>query len=118
MSDKSLIVHPSLELVEQWATESPIQPSDESWAYELFIVTKAVQWSADWELGECCKWLEEALHRQLAERLHAARRPKQSTLKDEASAALGRFFANAHTQASEMTRDFEIIRRAVESLPD
>ena len=118
MTEQHPITHPSLELVQQWATQSPVQFSDESWAYELFIVTKAVQWSADQELGECCQWLEEALHRQLAQRLQYARRPKQSTLKDEASAALGRFFANAHTQASEMTQDFEIIRRAVESLPN
>lgn len=116
MSDRSLIVHPSLELVEQWATESPLQPSDESWAYELFIVTKAVQWSADWELGECCKWLEEALHRQLAERLYAARRPKPPSLKEQALQALDLLKVDASTHG--LGFDSSAIRRALESLPE
>lgn len=65
------------------------------------IATQAARWGAD------------------QERLRAARRrPKLPSLKEQAKEALGRFFANEHTQASQMTRDFEIIRRALESLPD
>jgi hypothetical protein len=39
------------------------------------------------------------------------------TLKQQALEALGRFFSTAHTHASEMTQDFDLLRRAVEQLP-
>lgn len=38
------LVTPPRELVQKWAEESPIQPEDENWAYELFIAHKAAQW--------------------------------------------------------------------------
>jgi hypothetical protein len=44
--------------------------------------------------------------------------PEPPSLKEQALEALGRFFSNTHTQASQMTQDFEIIRRALEALPD
>jgi hypothetical protein len=40
------------------------------------------------------------------------------SLKQEAVQALGRFTANTHTTAREMTADFDTIRRALEALPD
>jgi hypothetical protein len=40
------------------------------------------------------------------------------TLKQQALEALGRFFSTAHTHASEMTQDFDLLRRAVEALPE
>jgi hypothetical protein len=36
------------ELVKQWSLSSPIQHSDESWAYELFIAHQAARWGALW----------------------------------------------------------------------
>lgn len=40
------------------------------------------------------------------------------TPKQQARDALGRFFSTAHTHASEMTQDFDLLRRAVEALPE
>lgn len=40
------------------------------------------------------------------------------SLKQPALQALGRFSANAHTTADEMTADFELLRQAVLQLPD
>jgi len=40
------------------------------------------------------------------------------TPKQQARDALGRFFSNAHTSASQMTEDFDLLRRAVEALPE
>ena len=38
------LVTPPRELIQKWAEESPTQPEDENWAYELFIAHKAAQW--------------------------------------------------------------------------
>ena len=40
------------------------------------------------------------------------------TPKQQARDALGRFSTNAHTHASQMTEDFDLLRRAVEALPE
>jgi len=75
-------ITPPPELVQQWANESPMECSAESWAYELFIAHHAAQWGADQELEACCEWLEkEREHLGWAYRLNpqtirAARRPK------------------------------------------
>ena len=59
--------------------------------------------------------------RSLALVLEARRYLRYAThprpIKEQAHAALGRFLANAHTQASQMTEDFDVIRRALEELP-
>ena len=74
MTDQHPIAHPSLELVQQWATQSPVQFSDESWAYELFIVDKAVRWGADQELEACCEWTRDSDGYDAALALRADRR--------------------------------------------
>ena len=38
---------PPPELVRQWAANSPVQYSNENWAYELFIAHRAARWGAD-----------------------------------------------------------------------
>jgi hypothetical protein len=43
---------------------------------------------------------------------------KPPSLKEQAKQALFRFDANAHTTADEMQDDFDLIRRALEQLPD
>ena len=70
-------ITPPPELVKTWATSSPIQYSDESWAYELFIAHQAARWGADQELESCCEILrgEFNYYHHLAEPLRAARRP-------------------------------------------
>ena len=113
---KHPITHPSIELVSQWANQSPVQPSDESWAYELFIVDKAVRFGADQELEACRLWVsEESIY--AARDLVEARRPKPPSLKEQALQALGHLDKGAEPQM-DTTEAVDTIRRALESLPD
>jgi hypothetical protein len=108
-------ITPPLELVQQWATQSPVQPSDESWAYELFIVDKAVRWSSDQELEACCEWLVKNDWKTVHQHLRAARRPKPLSLKEKALLQLDTL--NADLAMHGMGCDLSQIRRAIESLP-
>ena len=95
-------ITPPPELVEQWATASPIQSNDENWAYELFIAHRAAQWGADQELEACCEWLHWqnlATHPELIPSLRADRRPKPPSLKQRALKGLDIMIANGHLDA-------------------
>ena len=79
-----------------------------------FLITQAAQWGADQELEACCEWLEQQTlcgHRDLIPSLHAARRPKPPSLKEQALEEVGVFEGMG-------TCNIDIIRRALESLPD
>ena len=116
-------ITPPPELVQQWSVSSPIQPSDESWAYELFIAHQAAQWGADQELEACFEWLKvqetqsakwfDIRHDAcaLVSDLRAARRPKTPSLKEQALAEL------AATERCHPA-DYSTIRRALEQLND
>ena len=116
-------ITPPYELVEKWATSSPIQYSDESWAYELFIAHQAARWGADHELEACCEWLlkDPATHdlvgreaRYLDFELRAARRPKPPSLKEQALDSF-EFIGSCHPITGP---DWDNIRRALEALPE
>jgi hypothetical protein len=109
------LITPLPELVAQWSVSSPIQHSDESWAYELFIAHQAAQWGADQELEACCAliddWgLDEA-------DLRAARRPKSPSLKEQALTAL-HAVAIGVNDTREQHQDLDTIRKALEALPN
>ncbi len=109
-------ITPPLELLEQWAIESPIPYSDEDWAYELFIAHHAAQWGADQELEACCKLLELS-DNNAREFLQSARRPKLRSLKEQALLALSHLLDGAaHSMDTAEPADY--IRRALEQLPD
>jgi hypothetical protein len=76
-------ITPPPELVQQWATASPVQSSDENWAYEMFIAHHAAQWGANQELEACCNWVAvESI--AAATELRSWRRPKPPSLKEQA----------------------------------
>lgn len=82
-------ITPPRELMEQWASEKCYDERD--WLYEFNIATRAAQWGADRELEACCEWLHWqnlATHPELIPSLRAARRPKPSSLKEQALAEL------------------------------
>ena len=83
MTDQHPITPPP-ELVQQWSDSSPIQHSDESWAYELFIADQAARWGSDQELESCIELLKADGYKALASPLRAARRPKPPSLKEQA----------------------------------
>jgi hypothetical protein len=78
----------------------------------LDAITLAYQAGADQELGACCEWLEN--QPQWMEDLHAARRPKPPSLKEQAIEALDRLCVN-HLQTTDHEKT---IRRALEALPN
>ena len=77
------------------------------------------QAGADQELEACCEWLEtgpydfsiEATAPSMTKRLRAARRPKPPSLKERALEEVGVFEGMG-------TCNIDIIRRALEALPD
>jgi hypothetical protein len=101
-------ITPSPELVQQWSVSSPIQHSDESWAYELFIAHQAARWGSDQELEACCEWLGP-LGIKGGDNFRRARRPKPQSLKEQALAEL------AATERCHPA-DYSTIRRALEQL--
>ena len=118
MTQKHPIIPPP-ELVQEWANSSPIQHSDESWAYELFIAHQAARWGADQELEACCKLLELS-DTNAREFLYTARRPKPPSLKEQALEALkhapGPDYPNPITLLT--ADEHALIRRALEQLDD
>ena len=109
------LITPPPALVRQWSVSSPIQHSDESWAYELFIAHQAARWGSDQELEACCAliddWgLDEA-------DLRAARRPKPPSLKEQALTAL-HAVAIGVNDTREQHQDLDTIRKALEALPN
>jgi hypothetical protein len=110
-------ITPPAELVQQWAKSSPIQHSDESWAYELFIAHHTAQWGADQELEACCEWVEKTIPswapNTLNEQLRAARRPNPPSLKEQGLVAL-----KLLKQRTTDPNIIEPLTRALEALPN
>ena len=111
-------ITPPPELVQQWAISSPIQCSDESWAYELFIAHQAARWGADQELDACCKWLRSKdILEPAIDALRAARRPKPPSLRKQAYDALDTYIYG-EPDPKDKERTYNTIRRALEQLND
>ena len=103
-------ITPPPKLVQQWINE-------ENGLTAGHIATRAAQWGADQELEACVKLLELS-DKNARDFLYSARRPKPLSSKQQALQALGRFTSNAHTNADEMMRDFDLIRQALQEIKD
>jgi len=107
-------ITPPPELVEKWVyewnTRGVRHPDATSTA--SYVAIRAAQWGANQELEACCEWLAAAWKSYAAVELRAARRPKPPSLKEQ---ALEAFHRNYNPNKSD---DFEVIYRALESLPD
>ena len=95
-------ITPPPELVQQWAQ----LPDD--WNTVAFHIA---QWGADQELEACCEWLDREGWSGESRQLRAARRPKPLSLKEQALEEVGVFEGMG-------TCNIDIIRRALEALPD
>jgi hypothetical protein len=104
-------ITPPPELVQQWwdGTHGAF--------YEFeAVTTQAARWGAEQELEACCEWVSQFNYDDYSyqERLRAARRrPKPPSLKEQALKALDSF--EGFTGSLE---EVDIIRRALESLPE
>ena len=110
-------IYPPDHLLRKW--ESLIIDEEQNVDVVLY---EAFQAGADQELEACCEWLREQLGEdrwEIPVCLRTARRPKPPNLKEEALQAAQRFYANGHEDCNdeEVKDDFDIIRRALESLP-
>jgi hypothetical protein len=85
------------------------------------VFTLAAQWGADQELEACCDALNGINpDKYWSQRLRAARRPKPPSLKEQALAELEKVDMLWDTTefSQETLGSLDIIRRALEELPD
>jgi hypothetical protein len=102
-------ITPPLELVQQWVNDFAPKGM-------MAIATQAARWGADQELEACCEWLRHGLpYESHADYLRDARRLKPPSLKEQSIALIDKIQGN-----KEMwdIRDLDVIRQALEYLPD
>ena len=102
---------PPPELVRKWQLK--IEYCGRRTDREAFVA-KVFQLGADYELDYCCEWI--SMHTTWdANRLRTARRSKPPSLKEQSIALIDKIQGN-----KEMwdIRDLDVIRQALESLPD
>ena len=118
MTNQHHPITPPPELVEDWIEIAKPLPQRPPNPGEL--ATLAARWGADQELDACSELVRDNDGYYAALALRADRRPKPPTLKEQALQAAERFYANGHEDCSEeeVKDDFDIIRRALEALPD
>jgi len=101
---------PPPELVVEW-TDTIYQQTEDDDQRDLYVATRAAQWGADQELEACCGLLVQQGF-DLVDYLHAARRPKPQSLKEQALAELAEW-----ENVMDIAPDSPI-RRALEQLDD
>ena len=107
-------ITPPPELVQEWLSEfygSPTAPGEST----LHVANRAAQWGADQELEACCEWVDyncpSVGDHDLEIALHAARRPKPPSLKQQALRA-------AHVELDPEGKNGSLIIRALKALPE
>lgn len=103
MTDNKHLITPPPELVQQLADGA------RTW---LDAITDAYRAGADHELEACCEWLGDDDDRAT---LRAARRPKPSSLKGQSLELIDLIQGN--TKSWDI-RDLDVVRRALQQLPD
>ena len=107
-------ITPPPELVQKWWHEAALRKYNGADA-DKHITSMAAQWGADQELEACCEWLKA--DPELVDELRTDRRPKPPSLKEQALVALHAVATGANDMREQL-QDFEVIRRALEALPD
>jgi hypothetical protein len=113
MTQQHPIVPPP-ELAAKWVAEIYDHPSVPLHSITLQLVERAAQWGADQELEACCEWLQDPDLNVDTYKLRADRRPKPPSLKEQALIHFESFAATFETSGG----DSDLIRRALEQLPD
>jgi hypothetical protein len=120
MTQEHLITPPP-ELVQQWlGTYFGATVTGEVSDVELALATQAARWGADQELEACCEWLNCELGTGWGHgtKLRAARRPKPLSLKEQALKSLKDIGDACESEGFYRANEMDIIRRALESLPE
>jgi hypothetical protein len=110
-------ITPPPELVTQWFLSARAMPVDQ-WVTD--VATQAARWGADQELEACCECINDLAHGAdaILVDLRAARRPKPPSLKEQALKALKNIDDACESEGFSRSDDTDIIRRALEALPD
>ena len=110
-------ITPPPELVKKWANASA-RTHRENGTYaqhEFALATQAARWGADMELEACVEWVTNTRAYDMTPgALRAARRPKSPSLKEQALDELHISFDRGYLKEGAA----DIIRRALEALPD
>jgi hypothetical protein len=108
-------ITPRPEIVRWWHSQTPSYnaPID-------YVATAASRWGADQELAACCEWVSKYLpylgdFPMPEDKLRAARRPKQPSLKEQALALLQ---TDPENQPFLSEKGIAILRKALEALPN
>ena len=113
-------ITPPSKLIKQWLAEFyglDCHPWMAPGEMTLHVAAAAARWGADQELDACCEHLKRSMSpRATVDYLRAARRPKPPSLKEQALEALDQ--ADNGLTEYEWPSRHDIIRRALESLPD
>lgn len=112
-------ITPPPELVQKlW--EKAEKEHEDSW--DVHAAVSAARWGADQELEACCEWIRDYLHQpNTANALRENRRPKPPSLKEQALKMLAPINSPVMPGTPEYRLyepQVDIIRRALESLPD
>ena len=116
-------ITPPLELVTSLRNSAPHGIRDAGVTRELWLINHAYAAGADQELEACCEWLWRDLdaYELVASRavyldhnLRASRRPKPSSLKEQALHEL----ADVYDRDKIDDTTYDAIRRALEALPN
>lgn len=122
MTERQHPIAPPPELVQQWATEywGPFDLGEG----EKYIATQAARWGADQELEACYEWLQQQGYYTPFNQLRTARRPKPSSLKEQALQGfkvVSQFVLdewNGCADYEEFKKITDTVQRALEQLPE
>jgi hypothetical protein len=107
-------ITPPPELVREWNQEAA-GTHFEPYGYSEFIANRAAKWGADLELEACCEWIrDQGYHPSVPRGLHADRRPKPPSLKEQALNEVVAAVAGGNITPERGAT----IRLALEQLPD
>ncbi len=103
-------------LIDKWEQEWKNTHARTPIGYALreFLIQKAAQWGADEELKACEEYMISREASCFALQMHANRRPRQISTKEQAFKALDAIEGDFNTVGDRVA----IIRKALESLPD
>jgi hypothetical protein len=118
MTNQQHPITPPAELVQQWILDKQLgEFYSELNDPEQYFATQAARWGADQELEACCEVLHQHDHAYLLpSQLHAARRPKPPSLKEQALIELCNLVDDLRRHGLGYSSD--TIRRALEQLDD
>ncbi len=113
-------ISPPPELVQQWLNEFCDAPTATKRWLTHFVATRAAAWGADTELEACCEWLQDPDLNVDTYELRAARRPNPPSLKQQALQELDKvdMLWDITEFGQETLNSLDIIRRAIESIPN